>query len=118
MTISITQFFQTQQAIKIHHWITDDYSLHVLLDDFLKDYSNLVDEIVENFLSVKENNIEILDFKPAEGAFNSLSSLWELANQSFNEVRENIDTMPKGMRTVLDEVESTMRKYAYLFKKF
>ena len=47
MIISVTQFFQVQQAIKMHHWVTSDYSTHVLLDDFLKDYSKLVDDIVK-----------------------------------------------------------------------
>lgn len=118
MILQITPFFQIQESIKIHHWLTDNYSLHVLLDDFLKDYTNLVDEIVENFLSKNDNSIEIVDIKPIDKAFNSLQTLWELANKSFDEVRQNIDKMPKGMRTILDEVESTMRKYAYLFKKF
>lgn len=117
MTISITQFFQTQQAIKIHHWITNDYSTHVLLDDFLKDYSKLVDDIVENFLSHHGNSLEILDVQPYDAAFASLESLLQLAGVSFDEVRENIDKMPKGMRTILDEVDTTLRKYSYLFRK-
>jgi hypothetical protein len=37
---------------------------------------------------------------------------------SFDEVKGNIDDMPKGMRTIIDEVDTTMRKYVYLFKKF
>lgn len=117
MKINITRFFQVQQAIKVFHWVTSDYSTHVLLDDFLKDYSNLVDEIVENFLSHYGNSLEILDVKPYDAAFTSLESLLQLAGVSFDEVRENIDKMPKGMRTILDEVDTTLRKYSYLFKK-
>ena len=117
MIISVTQFFQVQQAIKMHHWVTSDYSTHVLLDDFLKDYSNLVDDIVENFLSHHGNSLEILDVQPYDAAFSSLESLLQLAGVSFDEVRENIDKMPKGMRTILDEVDTTLRKYSYLFRK-
>lgn len=117
MIISVTQFFQVQQAIKMHHWVTSDYSTHVLLDDFLKDYSNLVDDIVENFLSHHDNSLEILDVQPYDAAFTSLESLLQLASVSFDEVRENIDKMPKGMRTILDEVDTTLRKYSYLFRK-
>jgi DNA-binding ferritin-like protein len=117
MIISVTQFFQVQQAIKMHHWVTSDYSTHVLLDDFLKDYSKLVDDIVENFLSHHGNSLEILDVQPYDAAFSSLESLLQLAGVSFDEVRENIDKMPKGMRTILDEVDTTLRKYSYLFRK-
>ena len=117
MIISVTQFFQVQQAIKMHHWVTSDYSTHVLLDDFLKDYSKLVDDIVENFLSRNGNSLEILDVQPYDAAFTSLESLLQLAVVSFDEVRENIDKMPKGMRTILDEVDTTLRKYSYLFRK-
>lgn len=117
MIISLTEFFQVQQAIKVHHWITSDYSTHVLLDDFLKDYSKLVDDVVENFLSHHDNKLEILDVRPYDAAFRSLESLLQLAGVSFNEIRENIDKMPKGMRTILDEVDTTLRKYSYLFRK-
>lgn len=117
MIISLTEFFQVQQAIKVHHWITSDYSTHVLLDDFLKDYSKLVDDVVENFLSHHDNKLEILDVRPYDAAFRSLESLIQLAGASFNEIRENIDKMPKGMRTILDEVDTTLRKYSYLFRK-
>jgi DNA-binding ferritin-like protein len=117
MIISVTQFFQVQQAIKMHHWVTSDYSTHVLLDDFLKDYSKLVDDIVENFLSHHGNSLEILDVQPYDAAFTSLESLLQLASVSFDEVKENIDDMPKGMRTILDEVDTTLRKYSYLFRK-
>lgn len=117
MIISLTEFFQVQQAIKVHHWITSDYSTHVLLDDFLKDYSKLVDDVVENFLSHEGNKLEILDVRPYDAAFRSLESLLQLAGVSFNEIRENIDKMPKGMRTILDEVDTTLRKYSYLFRK-
>ena len=117
MIISLTEFFQVQQAIKVHHWITSDYSTHVLLDDFLKDYSKLVDDVVENFLSHHDNKLEILDVRPYDAAFRSLESLLQLAGASFNEIRENIDKMPKGMRTILDEVDTTLRKYSYLFRK-
>lgn len=116
MILSITQFFQVYEAIKIHHWSTSDYSTHVLLDDFLKDYTNLVDDVVENFLS-GGGRLEVLDVKPFEYAFTSLESLAQLANVSFDEIRENIDKMPKGMRTILDEVNKTLERYYYLFKK-
>lgn len=116
MILSITQFFQVYEAIKIHHWSTSDYSTHVLLDDFLKDYTNLVDDVVENFLS-GGGRLEVLDVKPFEYAFTSLESLAQLANVSFDEIRENIDKMPKGMRTILDEVHKTLERYYYLFKK-
>lgn len=117
MIISVTQFFQVQQAIKMHHWVTSDYSTHVLLDDFLKDYSKLVDDIVENFLSRDGNSLEIVDVQPYDAAFTSLEALIQLANASFDEIRQNIDKMPKGMRTILDEVDTTLRKYSYLFRK-
>lgn len=117
MIISVTQFFQVQQAIKMHHWVTPDYSTHVLLDDFLKDYSKLVDDTVENFLSHHGNSLEILDVQPYDAAFTSLESLLQLASVSFDEIRQNIDKMPKGMRTILDEVDTTLRKYSYLFRK-
>jgi hypothetical protein len=96
----------------MHHWVTSDYSTHVLLDDFLKDYSKLVDDTVENFLSHDGNSLEIVDVKPYDRAFTSLESLLQLANASFNEIRQNIDKMPKGMRTILDEVDTTLRKYS------
>lgn len=118
MIIDISKFFQVQQAIKVHHWMTDDYSLHVLLDDFLKDYNGLVDDIVENFLSHHGNRLEVLSIEPYEAAFSNLESLLQLASISFNEVRQNIDKMPKGMRTIMDEVDKTLMKYVYLFKKF
>ena len=69
MKINITQFFQAQQSIKVHHWVTSDYSLHVLLDDFLKDYSNIVDDIVENVLSNGDFALEIDDIKPIDESF-------------------------------------------------
>lgn len=117
MIINITKFFEVQQTIKVHHWITRDYSTHVLLDDFLKDYSKLVDEVVENFLSGESNRIELLATEPFEAGFESLESLLQLAYVSFEEIRKNIDKMPKGMRTILDDVDTTLRKYAYLFSK-
>lgn len=116
MILSITQFFQVYEAIKIHHWSTSDYSTHVILDDFLKDYTNLVDDVVENFLS-GGGRVEVLDVKPLESAFISLESLAQFANASFNEIRENIDKMPKGMRTIIDEVNKTLERYYYLFSK-
>ena len=117
MIVNITQFFQVQQAIKMHHWVTSDYSTHVLLDDFLNDYSKLVDDIVENFLSHNGNSLEVVEFQPYDAAFTSLESLIQLASVSFDEIRRNIDKMPKGMRTILDEVDTTLRKYSYLFRK-
>ena len=75
MIISVTQFFQVQQAIKMHHWATSDYSLHVLLDDFYKDYSSLVDDIVEIVLGWRTNSIEVLSVEPFEAAFSDLESL-------------------------------------------
>ena len=118
MIISVTQFFQVQQAIKMHHWATSDYSLHVLLDDFYKDYSDLVDDIVEIVLGWYDNSIEVLPIKPFEAAFSNLESLLQLTAKSFDEVRQNIDKMPKGTRTVIDEVDKFLSKYTYLFAKF
>lgn len=118
MIISVTEFFQVQQAIKMHHWATSDYSLHVLLDDFLKDYNELVDDIVESVLSYSTISIEVVDFSPYEAAFSNLESLLQLAGKSFDEVRQNIDKMPKGTRTTLDEVDKFISKYTYLFAKF
>lgn len=119
MTLNITRFFQAQQAIKVHHWITIDYSLHVLLDDFLKDYTSLVDDIVENFLSDGDNSLEINDVKSDwEGAYKHLHVLLQLVSLSFFEVNENIDKMPKGMRTIMDEARKFEDKYEYLFRKF
>ena len=118
MIISVTQFFQVQQAIKMHHWATSDYSLHVLLDDFSKDYSTLVDDIVEIVLGVEENGIEVLPIKPIAETFTNLGALLQLTAKSFDEVRQNIDKMPKGTRTVMDEVDKFLSKYKYLFAKF
>ena len=118
MKINITQFFQAQQAIKIHHWVTDDYALHVLLDDFLKDYNKLVDDIVENILSVDNFELEIDDISPNDGAFIQLDILLALVEESFLVIQENIDIMPKGMRTIIDEVKQFVSKYRYLFSKF
>lgn len=118
MIISVTQFFQVQQAIKMHHWATSDYSLHVLLDDFYKDYSSLVDDIVEIVLSIEENSIEVLPIKPFDAAFSNLSALLKLTAKSFDEIRQNIDKMPNGIHTVIDEVDKFLSKYKYLFAKF
>lgn len=118
MKINITQFFQAQQSIKVHHWVTSDYSLHVLLDDFLKDYSNIVDDIVENVLSNGEFALEIDDIKPIDESFQNLSVLLQLVEASFVEINENIDIMPKGMRTIMDEAKKFVDKYEYLFRKF
>ena len=118
MKINITQFFQAQQSIKVHHWVTSDYSLHVLLDDFLKDYSNIVDDIVENVLSNGEFALEIDDIKPIDESFQNLSVLLQLVDASFVEINENIDIMPKGMRTIMDEAKKFIDRYEYLFKKF
>lgn len=118
MIISVTQFFQVQQAIKMHHWATSDYSLHVLLDDFLKDYNELVDDVVESVLSFHNASIEVVEFQPFEAAFSDLESLLQLAARSFDDVRQNIDKMPKGTRNTLDEVDKFVAKYAYLFSKF
>lgn len=118
MKINITQFFQAQQSIKVHHWVTSDYSLHVLLDDFLKDYSNIVDDIVENVLSNGEFALEIDDIKPIDESFQNLSVLLQLVEASFVEINENIDIMPKGMRTIMDEAKKFVDRYEYLFKKF
>lgn len=118
MKINITQFFQAQQSIKVHHWVTSDYSLHVLLDDFLKDYSNIVDDIVENVLSNGEFALEIDDIKPIDESFQNLSVLLQLVEASFVEINENIDIMPKGMRTIMDEAKKFIDRYEYLFKKF
>ena len=84
----------------------------------MKDYNELVDDIVENFLSIETNSIEVLPYKPNAASFVHLDSLLDLAIHSFDEVKGNVDTMPSGMRTILDEVEQTMTKYSYLFKKF
>ena len=73
--------------------------------------------MVENFLSVENNRIELLATEPFEAGFESLESLLQLAYASFDEIRENIDKMPKGMRTILDDVDTTLRKYSYLFSK-
>ena len=118
MKINITQFFQAQQSIKVHHWVTSDYSLHVLLDDFLKDYSNIVDDIVENVLSNGDFALEIDDIKPIDESFQNLSVLLQLVEASFVEINENIDIMPKGMRTIMDEAKKFIDRYEYLFKKF
>lgn len=118
MIISVTEFFQVQQAIKMHHWATSDYSLHVLLDDFYKDYSALVDDIVEIVLGWHTNSIEVLPVKPFDAAFSNLESLLQLTGKSFDEIRQNIDKMPKGTRTVMDEVDKFLSKYTYLFAKF
>ena len=118
MIIQVTQFFQVQQAIKMHHWATSDYSLHVLLDDFAKEYNGLVDDLVEIVLGWQENSIEVLDIKPYDEAFTDLKTLLQLASSSFSEIRENIDKMPKGTRTVMDEVDKFLSKYKYLFAKF
>lgn len=77
----------------------------------------MVDDVVENFLSAESNRIELLATEPFEAGFESLESLLQLAYVSFDEIRENIDKMPKGMRTILDDVDTTLRKYAYLFSK-
>ena len=116
--LSTTQFFQVQQAIKMNHWATDDYSLHVLLDDFYKDYSKLVDDVVENWLSQDGNSLQVLPVNPYDQGFHDIMRLVELANVSFDKIRQDIDAMPKGMRTILDQVDSTMQRYLYLFKKF
>lgn len=118
MIISVTEFFQVQQAIKMHHWATSDYSLHVLLDDFYKDYSDLVDDIVEIVLGWQTNSIEVVAVEPFDAAFSNLESLLQLTGKSFDGVRQNIDKMPKGTRTVMDEVDKFLSKYTYLFAKF
>ena len=102
----------------MHHWATSDYSLHVLLDDFAKDYSSLVDDIVEIVLGWRTNSIEVLSVEPFEAAFSDLESLLQLTGKSFEEIRQNIDKMPKGTRTVMDEVDKFLSKYTYLFAKF
>ena len=102
----------------MHHWATSDYSLHVLLDDFYKDYSALVDDIVEIVLSWRNNSIEVISCEPFESSFSDLESLLQLTGKSFEEVRQNIDKMPNGIRTVMDEVDKFLSKYTYLFAKF
>jgi DNA-binding ferritin-like protein len=117
MKINITRFFQVQQAIKVFHWTTDDYSLHVLLDDFLKDYNEIMDDIVENVLSAGDTELELTEVPVLEGAFTHLHVLMQLVEQSFFEINENIDIMPKGMRTIMDEAKQFVDKYTYLFMK-
>lgn len=118
MKINITRFFQVQQAIKVFHWTTNDYSLHVLLDDFLKDYNEIMDDIVENALSVGEAELELTEIPVLEGAFVHLHVLMQLVEQSFFDINQNIDIMPKGMRTIMDEAKQFVDKYKYLFRKF
>ena len=118
MKINITRFFQVQQAIKVFHWTTDDYSLHVLLDDFLKDYNEIMDDIVENVLSVGDAQLELTEIPVFEGAFTHLHVLMQLVEQSFYDINEKIDIMPKGMRTIMDEAKQFVDKYTYLFRKF
>lgn len=118
MKINITKFFEAQQAIKVHHWVTNDYSLHVLLDDFLKDYNEIMDDIVENMLSRGDIELEINDVRPLEGAYVHLHVLLQLVSGAFFEINENIDIMPKGMRTIMDEAKKLVDKYEYLFRKF
>lgn len=118
MKLNVTRFFQAQQAIKVFHWMTDDYSLHVLLDDFLSDYNKIMDDIVENVLSVGDVQLELNDVPVFEGAFTHLHVLMQLVEQCFFEINENIDIMPKGMRTIMDEAKQFTDKYKYLFRKF
>ena len=118
MKLNITRFFQAQQAIKVFHWTTDDYSLHVLLDDFLKDYNEIMDDIVENVLSVGDAQLELTEVPVLEGAYVHLHVLMQLVQQSFYDINEKIDIMPKGMRTIMDEAKQFVDKYTYLFRKF
>ena len=77
-----------------------------------------MDDIVEIILGWQTNSIEVVAVEPFDAAFSNLESLLQLTAKSFDEVRQNIDKMPKGTRTVMDEVDKFLSKYTYLFAKF
>lgn len=116
-TLNITEFFKVYESIKVHHWVTPSHTVHKLLDDFLGDYQTFVDDVVECHLSVPGNELEVVEVQPDEKSFSSINQLLMLADASFDIIRDNIDDCPRGMQTIIDEVDKTMRKYTYLFAK-
>lgn len=101
--LDVTDFFVAQEALKLFHWTTDDYNIHMWLNEFYQDYQDSVDELVECFLGVEGNRLIIQPVMPMPEMYGNIKSLMDACAKPVLELSENSDIIPSGCKPVLDE---------------
>lgn len=95
---NVEQFFGTLQQSTVEAWKkhlkTDKYSKHVALNDFYEDIVDVVDQLIEDYMSIYgkvENYENLLDEKEI-GAIEYLETLRDFTRESADELLDEDDT--------------------------
>lgn len=95
---TIEQFFGTLQQSTVEAWKkhlkTDKYSKHVALNDFYEDIVDVVDQLIEDYMSIygKVENYENLLSEKEIGAIEYLETLRDFTRESADELLDEDDT--------------------------
>lgn len=111
--LDITDFFTAQEALKLFHWTTDDYNIHMWLNDFYEEYQDLVDELVECFLGIEGNRLIIQPVMPMPEMYGNIKDLMAICAKPVQELDENSDIIPSGCHPVLDEFKKLLNQNNY-----
>lgn len=111
--LDVTDFFTALEALKIFHWTTDDYNIHMWLNDFYEDYQDQVDELVECFLGEEGNRLIINPVMPMPEMYGDIQSLMSICAKPVLELDENLDIIPSGCHPVIDEFKKLLNQNNY-----
>lgn len=121
----VDMLMKLKHSIKLYHWTTDEYRVHITTDGYLKQLDPLIDQYVEVMLGLEKKherkNKEIernlkqklceMKIKPLD----SIGELNELLNSSINMLKqhEHIMNVPE-LLAIRDEIVAETQKFKYL----
>lgn len=121
----VNLLIELKHSVKVYHWTTDEYRIHLATDGFLKQLDPLLDQYAEVMLGlVKKNmnkNTEVvrqLKNKLATIQTHSLNNIEDL-NRRLNNIidflknHERISNEPE-LLAIRDEIVSETQKFKYL----
>jgi DNA-binding ferritin-like protein len=117
---SFGTFFVKMLAVRdqahVYHWQTESFAQHKAFGEFYDDYLELVDEIAENIMGVKERpkigkaTITLEDYSDS-----AIKAYLEDARKLFtDELRYVVDEQYSGIFNLADEITSLINKMQYL----
>lgn len=121
----VDMLMKLKHSIKLYHWTSDEYRVHITTDGYLKQLDPLIDQYVEVMLGLEKKherkNKEIernlkqklceMKIKPLD----SIGELNELLNSSINMLKqhEHIMNVPE-LLAIRDEIVAETQKFKYL----
>lgn len=114
--IDLNPFLEFLSILKVLHWNAKTHTEHVVLGDAYDQFSDKIDEFVENYLGSSQDGIGIVGLMAAQYTNDSTIKQFQVAFNAFIDRVDEYAHLNVGLQSLRDDLLNIANRTNYLLK--